>query len=250
MKRLSMMTAVLAISAVAQITTTTKKVTFSSNVMGNVVKSAPYSADEISESLQVLADGTRIGNQSTASVCRDGEGRVRRETDKAISIWDPVENVTYDLNKSTMKGVKVSMARTVGTVRTANGLTLTLPTISVANSGPLPAGSYQLSTESQNMSAMLDKLKAEAQFQGMTINGASPDPLKAAAAKEQLDLAMATLSQMDSSRATLTRTVTAKSAGAEQLGQQVMEGLTADGTRTTVTLEAGAIGNDRPIHVV
>jgi hypothetical protein len=213
--------------------------------MGTVVKGAPYSGDEFSESLQVLSDGTRISNQSKASVYRDGEGRVRRETDKAISIWDPVENVTYELNKSTMKGVKVSMARTNATVRTVNGVTMT-----VANSGSLPAGSYQLSTESQNMSAMMDKLKAEAQFQGMTVNGASPDPQKAAAVKEQLDQAMATLSQMDTMRATLTKTVMAKSAAAEQLGQQVMEGLTAEGTRTTVTLEAGAIGNDRPIHVV
>jgi hypothetical protein len=36
----------------------------------------------------------------------------------------------------------------------------------------------------------------------------------------------------------------------ELLGQQVIEGVNAEGTRETSTLEAGAIGNDRPIHIV
>jgi hypothetical protein len=36
----------------------------------------------------------------------------------------------------------------------------------------------------------------------------------------------------------------------ESLGTQTMEGVVADGTRVTNTIETGAIGNDRPIHVV
>jgi hypothetical protein len=36
----------------------------------------------------------------------------------------------------------------------------------------------------------------------------------------------------------------------ESLGQQVIEGVNAEGTRETSTLEAGAIGNDLPIRIV
>jgi len=36
----------------------------------------------------------------------------------------------------------------------------------------------------------------------------------------------------------------------EKLGTQVIEGLEATGTRTTVTIAAGAIGNERPIEIV
>jgi hypothetical protein len=36
----------------------------------------------------------------------------------------------------------------------------------------------------------------------------------------------------------------------ETLGQQTIEGVLADGTRNVETIEAGAIGNDRPIQVV
>ena len=37
---------------------------------------------------------------------------------------------------------------------------------------------------------------------------------------------------------------------AEQLGSQVIGGVSADGTRTTITIAAGQIGNDRPIQIV
>ena len=36
----------------------------------------------------------------------------------------------------------------------------------------------------------------------------------------------------------------------ESLGKQMIEGVNAEGTRTTLTIEAGQIGNDRPIKVV
>ena len=36
----------------------------------------------------------------------------------------------------------------------------------------------------------------------------------------------------------------------EDLGKQVIEGVEAEGTRTTVTIPAGEIGNERPIEIV
>jgi hypothetical protein len=36
----------------------------------------------------------------------------------------------------------------------------------------------------------------------------------------------------------------------EQLGSKVIEGVSADGTRTTITIAAGQIGNDQPIQIV
>ena len=36
----------------------------------------------------------------------------------------------------------------------------------------------------------------------------------------------------------------------EQLGKQMIEGVEAEGTRTTVTIPAGEIGNERPIEIV
>jgi hypothetical protein len=39
-------------------------------------------------------------------------------------------------------------------------------------------------------------------------------------------------------------------AKSEDLGKQTIEGVNAEGSRTTTTIEAGAIGNDRPIQIV
>jgi hypothetical protein len=36
----------------------------------------------------------------------------------------------------------------------------------------------------------------------------------------------------------------------EQLGKQLIEGVEAEGTRSTITIPAGDIGNERPIEIV
>src|SRR5213078_3174579 len=79
-------------------------------VRGMPVKGAPYSADEITENTQVLADGTRIHRETKTAVYRDSEGRTRRETPESIMISDPVANVTYVLNPKTMTAHKMTMA--------------------------------------------------------------------------------------------------------------------------------------------
>ena len=47
---------------------------------GEVITAAPYSATAITESTQVLGDGNRIVNKTSAFVARDSQGRTRRET--------------------------------------------------------------------------------------------------------------------------------------------------------------------------
>ena len=46
---------------------------------GHPVLNAPYSADAVTEITQMLADGNRIEQRSSATVARDGRGRTRRE---------------------------------------------------------------------------------------------------------------------------------------------------------------------------
>ena len=79
-------------------------------VKGMTVKGAPYSAEEVNETSQVLADGTRIHRENRTTVYRDSEGRTRRETPDNITITDPVANVTYFLDPKTMTGQKLAMA--------------------------------------------------------------------------------------------------------------------------------------------
>ena len=79
-------------------------------IRGMTVKGAPYSGEEVNETSQVLADGTRIHREIRTTVYRDSEGRTRRETPESITITDPVANVTYFLNSKTTTGQKLPMA--------------------------------------------------------------------------------------------------------------------------------------------
>ena len=73
-------------------------------VRGMTVKGAPYSAEEVNETNQMLADGTRIHRENKTTVYRDSEGRTRRETPDNITITDPVANVTYLLDPKSHDG--------------------------------------------------------------------------------------------------------------------------------------------------
>src|SRR5262249_984876 len=46
---------------------------------GEVVTNAPYTATAVTERTQVLSDGNRIVNRSSAFMARDSQGRTRRE---------------------------------------------------------------------------------------------------------------------------------------------------------------------------
>ena len=87
-----------------------------------IVKGAPYSAEAVTESVQVLADGNRITRTSKASIYRDGEGRMRRDqtlnhigpwataddAPQTIFINDPVAGTNYTLNPRTRTALKTS----------------------------------------------------------------------------------------------------------------------------------------------
>lgn len=92
---------------------------------GEVVTGAPYSATAITETTQVLGDGNRIVNKTSAFVARDSQGRTRRETDlhrigtmqmdspKLFFINDPTTHVQYILTPGG-EGTKVIRKNAVG----------------------------------------------------------------------------------------------------------------------------------------
>jgi hypothetical protein len=82
-------------------------------VMGKTVKGVPYSADEITESKQILSDGTQISHQSKSTVYRDKEGRVRREDPGQIVISDPVSGFSYTLDPVAKTALKAIMGTLV-----------------------------------------------------------------------------------------------------------------------------------------
>lgn len=82
-------------------------------LMGPTVKGAPYSADGVTETTRTLGDGTHINRQETYTIYRDGEGRIRRESGDQAWISDPVNGVSYILNRKMQTARKLGLSSTV-----------------------------------------------------------------------------------------------------------------------------------------
>jgi hypothetical protein len=179
---------------------------------GGVVKNAPYSADAVTQSTQVLGDGNRIEQSTTQKLYRDSQGRERREETvmatgvlaqaempHMVTISDPVDKVTYTLDTE---------QRTARRNPSMVGVQILLPQL-----GQLPP-SGQLTLPLQFFYA----------------NNSSFHAAAASTAGRQIGVG----------------SVLAR----EDLGSKNIEGVMATGARTTQTIPAGQIGNVAPILVI
>ncbi len=184
-------------------------------VEARITPGAPYSADAVVESTQVLADGNRINRKSVTRVYRDGEGRTRREEmDDAgavltASVVDPVAHVSYVLDPST---------------RTAYRDSLLIATPAMMRSKMDAAGEKATA-----------EIRARTEVEGKLRQGGPPPPPPPA--------------PLPGLRAGI-ETMAAGATTKESLGSQNIEGVAATGTRTTTTIPPGAIGNIQPIRIV
>jgi hypothetical protein len=186
-------------------------------VMSNI-KGAPYSGDQITENTQILGDGTRIHNENAVKVYRDSEGRVRRETPEMISIFDPVAGVGYTLNPSALTGSKMQ--------------------VSVSVKGGPNSVSYSASASSADGKTV----QVYAGTKTTTITGSG----------EGVGIGTGAGSGFFYSAAgpNIAFSKALSKGKAESLGSQSMEGVNVQGERRTHTIEAGEIGNDRPIQTI
>jgi TonB family protein len=306
---------------------------------GRVVRGAPYSAEAVTESVQVLPDGNRITRKTTAMLYRDSEGRTRRDQTmtalgpfataedppQTVFINDPVAGVNYVLNtrsRTAHKAMRYSFSvgsggsakvMTRDPLRTGESFVIQVPQpaasakgvaeLRMSNGGrPVKrvqpvypaiaraAGaqgsvrvevviSEQGEVESAQVSSghpLLREAAVEAakqwrfepvQAEGravkskgfvtfeFTLSGKEKEghEVEEGARKAVVELHAAQQAresgimrvQVPGEPGELPEFKTTK----ESLGKQSVEGVEAEGTRTTVTIPAGAIGNERPILI-
>ncbi|HEY0544672.1 MAG TPA: hypothetical protein VGC91_04675 [Pyrinomonadaceae bacterium] len=146
------------------------------------VKGIPYSAEAVTETSQVLSNGTRISHKSNTQVARDGEGRLRRE--RKLDAIGPFMNA--------------------GENRTL-----------VIIDDPV-LGFHFILDEQKKIARRIP-------------NPPPPPPPPAGEPDERGEF---------------------EEGKVESLGTQTIEGVEAEGTRSTITIPAGRIGNDRPLEIV
>ena len=210
------------------------------NFDGKLVKGAPYSAEAVTENTQTLSDGNRIVNRSTASVYRDSEGRTRREqTLKAIGpfageapqtifINDPVAGVNYTLDSRTHVARKMAPMRFEFKFAPPPGAGPDGP----ANGAPPPGG----------LGA-----RRPAERGDMIFERTVPPPPNGEGDVIMAPRASSAPLAIGAMESHGWREQNAKT---EALGKQNIEGVEAEGTRNTVTIPAGEIGNERDIQIV
>jgi hypothetical protein len=217
-------------------------------VESRVTPGAPYAADSVTESVQVLSDGNRIARKTATRIYRDSEGRTRREQlsstgeVQSVSISDPVAGSMYVLNPAdrTAQRNGVFMASfgargrgSVTGVRTEGGAVVSAP-------------------DESGEAARRREVEAQAVAVAAAGGGAGRGGGRGSGSGSPQ--AGAVVYPADA--VSLPRTVAPSgyvgggTANTEDLGTQVIEGVVATGKRTTTTIPAGAIGNEQPILIV
>ena len=177
------------------------------------VKGAPFCATVVTEHTQSLADGNRIHTSDSSMLCRDSEGRVRREAGlnlleagqqtsapKLITIVDPVAGVRYLLDTENKIAQKMPLLPEGGFTTAA------VP-------GPAHAPDKQVMIYQRTGGPGSDVM-----FNDVLVKKVGPDSGE-------------------------------KAPNSENLGDQTIDGIHVTGTRMTHTIPAGKMGNEKPITV-
>lgn len=192
---------------------------------GMVLAGAPYSAEEVEESVRTLADGShQTQKRLNSRTCRDSLGRMRREMGfrpeddpesrpaaRVIDIQDPVANVQYRLELST------KIARRWDMAKVPSPETMVLAPLGVSSGEGLPPSPPP---QPRPVNARRTELLPTPRPGPPMPAGAPTAPSNMAAVKF------------------------------ERLGTQVIDGLLMEGTRSTRIVPQGAQGNDRPMTMV
>ena len=179
-----------------------------------LVRGAPYQAEAVHEFVQTLADGNRIVRRSTSTVARDSEGRTRRE----------------------------------------HGL---------AAIGPVLAGRGELRSIFINdpVAGVSWVLEPREKVARKMVRRTGPGAVPGARLRQRLEEKGIEAGGNDKDHRVVERIVI-KSPGdgtftrklpkpeTENLGSKVIEGVEATGTRNTITIPAGEMGNEKPMAIV
>ena len=189
-----------------------------------VVKGKQYSADTSTETVQSLSDGNRIVHRTMSKFYRDSEGRTRREEtfgnvdpehptphEVKVFIDDPVSGTAYVLDPGSRSTEKVQ--HSVRLIKNRSG------------NDDAPKTSFKVDFKDEEDGAqdapghMLFKIR----------NDHLGDPTE--------DIVIRSSDEK-------------RNVVKEDLGARNIEGLDCDGTRKTITIPAGEVGNEKPISIV
>lgn len=235
----------------------------SSPLGAQAVSGKPVYAEFVTEHHQSFTDGNRISRSTTSCIYRDAQGRVRRESQLSLPgvpaavsasifitivdhqlgygyVLDPQEMVAhrYDLNAA-----GPSYVAHLHTEANGRALLSADPKPAAESSADSPAAAQ---TSHWRLRAFPPhKDHAPAGTPVATSPGSRSNSLSSGFLPEDSGFASAPTMRIDQPFLAAPNPVRT-----ENLGEQMILGFRARGTRVVTTLPAGQIGNDRPIDIV
>lgn len=238
-----------------------------------LVKGAPYCADAIHETVQTLADGNRIVRGQSSRLCRDGEGRTRQEVERngrhSVYLRDPIGNESWMLDVENKKARQIgggalerlavhqdsSVWREYGErmrewsqkvreqVRQGLGKDGAAPP-----APPVPPVPPEPVVVTRTVKITRDAQGREQRNEEIDVKGAGALPAPPAAPIPPVP----PLPTLDAPLPVTLRAISFAPRGPgvnSALGSKEIEGVKVNGERTTWTLEAGKVGNEKPIVI-
>jgi hypothetical protein len=178
--------------------------------VGKPVKGAPYSAEIISESIQTLSDGNHITHKSNSAIYRDSEGRTRREQNFANLGGLAAEDESMKI--IFINDPVAGINYILHPNKTANRIMIGKSHINALALEGKPGSGVEVSAEAVST----DARQFHAEKKIIRHEGSS---------------------SFENSKK-------------ESLGTQNIEGVKAEGSRVTIVIPAGEIGNELPITIV
>lgn len=228
------------------------------------IKGAPFSADGVTESVQILADGTRITRTSKSKIYRDSEGRYRRdegrksvgvpgdnvEIAESIMILDPVSGLRYELNvkdrtfrqsdfKFNFESMKMEVKSSEWKFKQNKTIEKNMEFNSVQISEKV-ARVKELEKQADKLENQAAKLEEQAE---------RSDAAKQAEVKNELKRLEAEAKELERQAKEIENSIPKPKSTTESLGFRDIEGVQAAGHLTTTIIPAGTIGNDRDISI-
>jgi hypothetical protein len=188
---------------------------------GHAITGAPYYAEEVDDHVQTLADGTHISiSQPGVKTYRDSMGRTRTERHPFTHQMEPSENTS---NEPTVIEINDPVAHVKYV------FSLDEP---VAHRQKLPTDEPRVA--SPKAPTIQSTLGVSSGATASVFKGPAPDAAKC-------------LDKKPTAKPRAASEKPAPQTSTEDLGTQIIEGVSAEGRRTTTEWPVGSMGNDRPI---
>ncbi len=188
---------------------------------GKLVKGSPYSAQAVTEATQVLTDGNRIVRKSSSMLYRDSEGRTRREQSLSFPGDPSGQTLKTVMISDPVAGVSYSLNPDTRTGRKSSIFRFERTSPRSNAGGEPPRVGAAVTVDGGGAG-------------GFVITSGGPGGVP----------------RSENSTFNFRLEGDHRNAVRESLGTQTIEGVEAEGTRTTTTIPAGAIGNERAIEIV